>query len=131
VPALSDVQALIRRSVVTGDLTGVTDSLDVRTEKRIAVHRRNYQSSLVDALVCKFPAVAWFTGTGFVAAAAGNFIEECPPQKPCIAEYGETFPGYLSRRPGAGRIPYLESLAELEWHVGRATIAIREPHITI
>ncbi|HLQ76782.1 MAG TPA: DNA-binding domain-containing protein [Terriglobia bacterium] len=130
-PALHDIQALIRRSVVTGDLTGVTGLLDVRTERRIAVHRRNYQSSLVDALLSKFPAVAWLAGMKFVATAAEEFIEECPPQKPCIAEYGETFPGFLSRRPGAGRIPYLETFAELEWDVGHVTIAIPEPHITI
>lgn len=130
-PALAETQARIRQAVVTGEMTGARALLDVRVEKRIAIHRRNYQSSLVDALLGKFPAVAWLAGIGFVREAAERFIEQHPPQKPCIAEYGELFPEFLSTRPGVERVPYLKKFAELEWRIGHMAIAVPESYIAL
>lgn len=130
-PTLAETQALFRHALVTGDSSGVAGSLDGRFQKRIAIHRRNYQSSLVDALLGKFPAVAWLVGIGFVREAAETFVEQCPPQKPCIAEYGEKFPEFLSTRPGAELVPYLQEFAELEWHIGHMAIAIPDRHLAI
>lgn len=125
---LAETQARIRDAVITGEMTDSAAVLDDRNEKRIAIHRRNYQSSLVEALLGKFPAVVWLAGAPFVAEVAKCFIDQFPPQKPCIAEYGENFPEYLSTRPGAERMPYLKTFAELEWHIGHMAIAIPEPH---
>ena len=130
-PTLAETQALFRHAMVTGDFSGVAGLLDGRFQKRIAIHRRNYQSSLVDALLGKFPAVAWLVGIEFVREAAETFIEQCPPQKPCIAEYGEKFSEFLSTRPGAELVPYLQKFAELEWHIGHMAIAIPERHVAI
>jgi hypothetical protein len=131
VQTLAETQAMFRQAVVTGELTAAAALLGARVEKRIAIHRRNYQSSLVAALLGKFPAVAWLAGIPFVTEAAQSFIEQFPPQKPCIAEYGKTFPEFLSTRPGARRVPYLEKFADLEWQIGHKTIAVPEPHIAI
>ncbi len=130
-PTLAETQALFRLAVVTGHATGVVPLLENNRQKRLAIHRRNYQSSLVHALLGKFPAVAWLAGTPFVTEAATSFVEQHPPQRPCIAEYGETFPRFLSTRPGAERTPYLEGFAALEWHIGHMTIAVTEQPITI
>ena len=93
--------------------------------------RRNYETSLVAALVTKFPATVWLTGSRFVTEAAHRFVREYPPQAPCIAEYGRTFPRFLSSCPGADRTPYLHDFAELEWHVGRVAIAVDEAAISL
>ena len=130
-PTLAETQALFRNAVVTGDAAGVAPLLEVSREKRLAIHRRNYQSSLVHALLGKFPAVAWLTGTPFVTEAAASFVEQYPPERPCIAEYGETFPRFLSTLPGSDRTPYLEAFATLEWHIGHITIAVADQSVTL
>jgi hypothetical protein len=131
VATLIETQALFRQAVVNGEVNGAAALLNAGIETRIAIHRRNYQASLVDAIICKFPAVAWLAGETFVIQAAEHYIEQCPPQKPCIAEYGETFPEFLAVRAGAQRVPYLKKFAELEWHVGHITIAVPEPHSAV
>ena len=56
--------------------------------------------------------------------AATRFIRECPPQAPCIAEFGADFPDFLSQSPLAERAPYVRKFAELEWYVGKIAIAL-------
>jgi len=58
---------------------------------RLSIHRRNYQKSLTEALLVKFPATAWLMGSAFVRQAAERFVCERPPTAPCIAEYGAEF----------------------------------------
>ena len=80
-PTLAETQALFRNAVVTGDVAGVAPLLEVSREKRLAIHRRNYQSSLVHALLGKFPAVAWLTGTPFVTEAAASLCRAIPARE--------------------------------------------------
>ena len=87
--------------------------------------------SLIGAVLAKFPATVWLTGSPFVTEAALRFVSEHPPGAPCIAEYGERFPQFLSARPGAERLPYLREFAELEWHAGHAAVAADEAPVTL
>lgn len=125
-PALAETQLRFRDAMVHGDVQHVAPLLvgGRDPEKRLVVHQRNYQTSLVDALMVKFPATGWLTGTPFLTEAARQFVRKHPPQAPCIAEYGGAFPGFLSLCPGAGRMPYLGEFAQFEWHVGHVAIAI-------
>jgi hypothetical protein len=122
---LSEIQLQFRDAVIHAGaevgplLIGGNDPV-----KRLMIHQRNYETSLVDALTCKFPATAWLVGTPFLLQAARRFVREHPPQAPCIAEYGAAFPDFLSQSPGAERLPYLGEFAELEWHVGQVAIAV-------
>jgi hypothetical protein len=113
--------ALIDRNVgpIASILVGGRDP-----KKRLTIHQRNYETSLVDALLVKFPATGWLIGTPFLTKAAQRFVHEHPPQAPCIAEYGGGFPDFLSKHPGAGRMLYLRDFAELEWCVGHVAIAV-------
>lgn len=132
-PPLAETQLHFRDAVVTGDASGITPLLTGGryAEKRLAIHQRHYETSLVKALLGKFPATAWLVGTPFVTEAAKRFVHEHPPQAPCIAEYGEQFPRFLSECPGAERVPYLGEFAELEWHVGHVAIAVDRPAVAI
>src|SRR5205085_11425781 len=93
-------------------------------------HQRNYETSLVNALLGKFPATDWLVGPGFLTQTAREFIRIRPPSVPCIAEYGADFPGFLQTRPLAGRVPYIRSLAELEWFLGHVAIAADRPALS-
>jgi len=122
---LAEIQLQFRDAVVHAGaevgplLIGGSDPV-----KRLMIHRRNFETSLVDALLGKFPATGWLVGTPFLQQAADRFIREHPPQAPCIAEYGAAFPDFLSQCPGTGHLPYVGEFAELEWHVGQVAIAI-------
>lgn len=132
-PQLAEIQADIRQAVIAGHeahiaplLTGGQNPL-----KRLQIHRRHYHTSLVTALLGKFPATIWLVGSPLVTEAARHYVREHPPLKPCIAEYGEEFPAFLAALPGAERIPYLRGFAELEWHIGCVSIAADQPAIRV
>src|SRR5262245_12718254 len=132
-PSLAETQLRIRRAVVDGDTAGSAPLLiggrDPR--RRLAIHQRHYRSSLVTAIRTKFPATAWLLGMSFLDEAAKQFVRQQPPAAPCIAEYGEEFPRFLSTYLGGARVPYLCSFAELEWHLGQVAIAVDRPALAL
>jgi hypothetical protein len=131
--SLAETQLWIRRAVVDGDAAGIPPQLiggrDPR--RRLAIHQRHYRSSLVAAIRTKFPATAWLLGMPFLDEAAKQFVRQQPPAAPCIAEYGEEFPRFLSTYLGGARVPYLCSFAELEWHLGQVAIAVDQPALAL
>src|SRR5260370_9183453 len=101
-PTLAELQSGVRDAVIEGKSTGIASLLvggrDGR--KRLEIHSRHYETSLVDALVGKFPATGWLVGAPFVTETARHYVHQRPPDVPCIAEYGEEFPQFLAERPG-------------------------------
>ena len=130
--SLADTQTHLRRAVVTGEAAGVVPLLvgGRDPEKRLAIHRRHYETSLVTALLDKLPATVWLAGSPFVTEAARHFVHDHPPHAPCIAEYGAEFPEFLSTRPASERVPYLRVFAELEWRLGQVAVAIDRPPVS-
>jgi len=127
------MQLRIRRAVVDGDTAGIAPLLIGGRDpgQRLAIHQRHYRSSLVAAIRTKFPATAWLLGMPFLDEAAEQFVQQQPPAAPCIAEYGEEFPCFLSTYLGGARAPYLCSFAELEWHLGQVAIAVDQPALAL
>jgi hypothetical protein len=111
--------------LVLGDRSAATPMLSggAHPEHRLAIHQRHYAASLTRALLDRFPATVWLVGSELVTDAATSFIREQPPSKPCIAEYGESFPRHLGAHSAAASLPYLSPFAELEWHLGRLALA--------
>jgi hypothetical protein len=130
-PTLAEIQSSVRDAVIAENSEAIASLLvggqDGR--KRLEIHRRHYETSLVNALVGKFPATRWLVGTPFVTEAARLYVHRQPPRAPCIAEYGEGFPKFLAECPGGERVPYLREFAQLEWHVGHVAIAVNEPTV--
>jgi Putative DNA-binding domain len=129
VPGLAEIQSLVREAVVAGQTSALEPLLagGSKARTRFDIHRRNYEASLTNALLEKFPACAWLAGNAFLSQAAMLYVERHPPEAPCIAEYGGSFPKFLSESPGAERVPYLRPFAELEWCLGHVAIAVDEP----
>jgi hypothetical protein len=128
VPALAEIQTVIRTALIHGDNAMAVRFLHggAHPEHRLAVHQRHYATSLIRALVDRFPATVWLVGSDLVIHAAQSFIREYPPATPCIAEYGDTFPKHLGAQPGADALPYLTQFTDLEWHLGRLALATGE-----
>jgi hypothetical protein len=125
-PSLANFQANMRDAIVAGDTRPLAPFLIGGRDpaKRLAIHQRHYEASLVRALMGKFPAVNWLLGSLFLTDAARAFIRRQPPSAPCIAEYGEAFPAFLAGRPDAARMSWLRWVGELEWHLGHAVLAV-------
>lgn len=128
-PSAGDIQRLVRNAMVQGDdapLAGLlVGGRDWR--KRLAIHRRHYDTSLITTLLGRFPATVWLIGSAGVTDAARAFVREQPPSRPCLAEYGDGFPAFLAASPAGSAVPYLGAFAELEWHVGRLSVCITQP----
>lgn len=123
----------MRRAVVSGDVAAVVPLLvgGATSRTRLAIHHRHYQTSLVRALTDRFPATVWLTGSAFLADAARQFVSAHPPDRPCIAEYGDEFPAFLSGLAAASELPYLRDFAELERRFGQAALEIDLPPLAI
>ena len=125
---IDEIQLQFRDAVVLG----ATDPFALgliggrNPERRLAIHQRNYHTSLTDALLTKFPATEWLLGTARLMGAARSFVRENPPTAPCIAEYGAFFPDFLRQYAETEALPYVPEFARLEWHVGRVAIASEE-----
>jgi hypothetical protein len=127
--SLAEAQTRIRDAVVLGATADVTPLLVGGRDPiaRLAVHRRHYEASLVQAILRRFPGVVWLTGEAFTRAAAMDFVRWYPPAAPCIAEYAEGFADFLARHADAERVPYLRWFARLEWYLGQVALAVDEP----
>ncbi len=131
-PSLADVQTSIRIAMVTRETRALTPLLvgGRRPDRRLAIHTRHYETSLVTALLLRFPATVWLMGSTFVVDAARDFIRAHPPTRPCIAEYGHDFPQRLATR-AAATVPYLRAFAELEYAVGAASLGVPDPPLEL
>ncbi len=132
-PSLAETQLRLRHAVGGGDTASIVPLLigGRDPERRLAIHRRHYESSLMSAIRTKFPATAWLVGSPFLDEAAKKFVRQHPPAAPCIAQYGEEFPRFLSSCLGAARVPYVHPFAELEWHLGQVAISVDRPALTL
>jgi hypothetical protein len=129
---LLDFQRGIRDAMVSGITDAMAPQLaggrDPRT--RLAIHTRHFHASLTRTIVDRYPATVWLIGSELVVTAAQAFVRDYPPTRPCLAEYGDEFPAFLGRHPGAAHLRYLTQFAELEWHAGRLALATEDsPHV--
>lgn len=124
--SLADTQGRLRAAIVAGTETGIESYLvgDADPVRRLAVHRRHYETSLVKALVRRFPALEWLLGTPFLSEVARSFVHARPPSTPCLVEYGEDFPNWIVKHTRARSMPWLAAVGELEWYLGIAALAI-------
>ena len=81
---------------------------------RLAVHRNNVVSSLVDALAETFPVVEQLVGSEFFRAMAVLFVRKAPPRSRVLAHYGQAFPSFIADFEPAQGLPYLADMARLE-----------------
>ncbi len=82
---------------------------------RLAVHRNNVVSSLIDALADTFPVTQELVGAEFFRAMAGRFVRQAPPRSCILAHYGDGFARFIEGFEPARPVPYLPDVARLEF----------------
>jgi hypothetical protein len=115
---LRELQRDFRRALLAGDEAALAPFVredGLAAAERIAVYRNNVVSSLTEVLKDAFPAACRLVGERFFAYAAHEFLGAHPPSRPCLAEYGADFPGFLAAFPPCRKLVYLADAARLEW----------------
>jgi hypothetical protein len=130
VQRLADLQQSLADAVIRGHADAALLAFRGSSRARLEIHLRHYETTLVTALHMKFPATHWLVGSELVAAAARAYVHLRPPRRPCIAEYGKSFPGFLARFARARGIPYLRMFAELELAAAETATAIELSPLT-
>lgn len=116
-PAASCAQAAFAATLLDASLPcppGVRAWNGSDPTPRLAVHRNNVVSSLVDALAETFPVVQELVGVAFFRAMAGMFVRQAPPRSRVLAHYGQALPEFIERFEPARSVPYLADMARLE-----------------
>jgi hypothetical protein len=128
-PPLAKTQAAIAKAVTSGSSAALPASLfdGPAGNRRFRIHLRHYQASLTATLMQKYPATQWLVGTGLITRVAFEYVRISAPGTPCIAEYGGDFPVFLAKHETTGRWPYIEAFAQLDWLLGKASIAVDAP----
>lgn len=129
--ALRDLQRSVGRLVLgqpaSGDADRVGAVLAESMAARLWIYRHHYESSLAEALKAIYPAICRLVDERFFEHAAHEYIKANPPCRPCLHEYGESFPEFLATFPPCRQLVYLADVARLEWRINAALHAPAEP----
>lgn len=125
--ALADLQRQFRQNALADiDAAGVeptapamlvagivADGLD--PERRLAIHRNHYATTLVEALGGIYEVARILVGPDYFDAFARRYARARPPAGPCLFEYGVELPDVLADAPGMTDHGYVADIARLEW----------------
>ena len=129
-PQLDELQATVRRAVLSGDASRGASAIDgdgLPPARRLQIYRNHYLITLTEALAATFPVVARLVGERCFDGLAREFSVLSPPRTPCLFEYGGNFPIYLAAVPTLHALPYLPDVARLEWAINAARHAPDAP----
>lgn len=99
---------------------GLVSHNNTSPARRFDVYRNNVRTSLVEALVSRFPVTQRLVGDVFFAAMAQEFIHVSPPRSPVLLNYGDAFPDFAEEFEPAQSLAYLPDITRLEVARGRA-----------
>ncbi len=88
---------------------------DFSAMQRLQIYRNNSFVTLTEALKNIYPAISRLVGENFFNATARKFIVEAPPVTGDLHEFGGDFADFLDQFIPAQTMPYLPSVAHLEW----------------
>lgn len=80
----------------------------------LAIYRNNVMSSLLEVLASTFSVVQQLLGEELFNQCAIGFIRHNLPQQADLANYGKSFPNFLSQNEALKEYPYLANVAEIE-----------------
>jgi hypothetical protein len=122
-PDLDRVQRLMCSAIRGGhesELPAMIEEGGVQPEARLQIYRNHVNLTLTEALKATFPVVCRLVDERFFRHAAHEYIGESLPSRPCLAEYGGSFPDFLATFPACRELVYLADVARLEWAINWA-----------
>jgi hypothetical protein len=130
--ALRDLQAAIRDAILGDDEHAAARAIagdGIEPSARLLIYRHHVFTSLTAALKGTYPVICRLVDERFFAYAADRYIREHPPTRPCLFEYGASWPEFLAGFPPCQAYAYLPDVARLEWAVNVARHAEVGPNL--
>jgi len=122
-PDLDRLQRLMCSAMRGGhesELLTMIEDGGLQPEARLQIYRNHVILTLTEALKATFPVVCRLVDERFFRYAAHEYIGESLPARPCLPEYGGSFPDFLATFPACRELVYLADVARLEWAINRA-----------
>ena len=102
------------------ELLALIEGGGLQPEARLQIYRNHAILTLTEALKATFPVVCRLVDERFFCYAAYEYIGESLPSRPCLFEYGKSFPDFLASFPACRELVYLADVARLEWAINLA-----------
>lgn len=86
-------------------------------EARLFIHKNHRFVTLKAVLKATFNTVSKLVDDRFFDYMAHGYVTENPPKDPRISVYGADFPEYLAAHDSCTSVPFLASMARLDWEM--------------
>jgi len=96
-------------------------SPSLTVQQKVAIYRNSSIASLVKILRGTYPVCCKIVGEEFFNAMAEIYVRQTPSRCANIKDYGATFNLFIEEFPHTQPLPYLASVASLEWACSRAS----------
>lgn len=95
--------------------------------QRVGIYRNSVHGILWQYLGSLYPVCLQLVGEAFFEAACDRYIDQHPPTRPFLAEYGDGFADFLDQHPSLTDMRWIADMARLEWARHQAWNAVNQP----
>ncbi len=95
--------------------------------QRVGIYYNSVHGILLQYLQSLYPVCLQLLGDAFFTQASDRFVDQHPPTRPFLAEYGAGFADFLAQIPTLQTLPWLADVARLEWARQEAWHAVNQP----
>ena len=95
--------------------------------QRVGIYRNSVHGILLQYLGSLYPVCQQLLGDAFFEVASDRYIDQSPPTRPFLAEYGDGFDDFLHQHPSLLNMPWIADIARLEWARHQAWNAVNQP----
>lgn len=95
--------------------------------QRVGIYRNSVHGILWQYLGSLYPVCQQLVGETFFEAVCDQYIDQSPPTRPFLAEYGDGFAAFLRQHPSLTEMPWIADVARLEWARHQAWNAVNQP----
>lgn len=95
--------------------------------QRVGIYRNSVHGILLQYLGSLYPVCQQLLGEAFFEAACDRYVDQSPPTRPFLAEYGDGFTAFLLQHPALASMPWIADVAQLEWARHQAWNAVNQP----
>lgn len=94
--------------------------------QRVGIYRNSVHGILWQYLESLYPVCQQLLGTEFFEAASDCYVDQQPPTRPFLAEYGAGFADFLAAHPALQQMLWIADVARLEWARHQAWNAVNQ-----
>ncbi|SEA87066.1 hypothetical protein SAMN05660964_02683 [Thiothrix caldifontis] len=94
--------------------------------QRVGIYRNSVHGILWQYLESLYPVCQQLLGAEFFEAASDCYVDQQPPTRPFLAEYGAGFADFLAAHPALQQMLWIADVARLEWARHQAWNAVNQ-----